>query len=74
MAPFEGLFSWQITERTNVPGCGKGLTRKAGWFGLERRRWRRLFKLLDQDLKFFRMLYRIDRELARKRALADVFP
>ncbi|OGA00242.1 MAG: hypothetical protein A3H35_06570 [Betaproteobacteria bacterium RIFCSPLOWO2_02_FULL_62_17] len=51
----EGIVANTCAERTNVPGYGKGLIRKAGWFGLERERWRKLFKLSDQDLDFFEL-------------------
>ena len=49
----EGIVANTCAERTNVPGYGSGLIRKAGWFGLERERWRALFKLSDRDLDFF---------------------
>jgi len=49
----EGIVANTCAERTNVPGYGKGLIRKAGWFGLERARWRKLFKLPDEELDFF---------------------
>lgn len=49
----EGIVANTCAERTNVPGYGKGLIRKVGWFGLERARWRKLFKLPDEELDFF---------------------
>ena len=51
----EGIVANTCAERTNVPGYGKGLIRKIGWFGLERERWRKLFKLSDEDLDFFEL-------------------
>jgi pyrroloquinoline quinone (PQQ) biosynthesis protein C len=32
-----------------------GYIRKAGWFGLERDRWGRLFKLAEDELEFFEL-------------------
>jgi pyrroloquinoline quinone (PQQ) biosynthesis protein C len=51
----EGIVANTCAERANIPGYGKGLFRKAGWFGLERRRWGKLFKLPDADLEFFEL-------------------
>jgi pyrroloquinoline quinone (PQQ) biosynthesis protein C len=51
----EGLIANTCAERTNVPGYGSGLMRQRGWFGLERRRWARLFKLSDAELDFFEL-------------------
>src|SRR4029453_14080495 len=42
-------------ERINVPGYGRGEFRQRGWFGLERRRWGRLFELDDEALDFFEL-------------------
>ena len=49
----EGIVANTCAERVNVPGYGSGSFRKLGWFGLERQRWRRLFKLSDEELDFF---------------------
>ena len=49
----EGIVANTCAERVNVPGYGKGAFRKYGWFGLERQRWEKLFKLSDDELEFF---------------------
>jgi pyrroloquinoline quinone (PQQ) biosynthesis protein C len=51
----EGIVANTCAERVNVPGYGKGAFRKHGWFGLERRRWKALFGLKDQELEFFEL-------------------
>jgi pyrroloquinoline quinone (PQQ) biosynthesis protein C len=51
----EGIVANTCAERINVPGYGSGEFRKRGWFGLERRRWGRLFKLDDEALDFFEL-------------------
>jgi pyrroloquinoline quinone (PQQ) biosynthesis protein C len=51
----EGLVANTCAERANVPGYGKGIIRKHGWFGLERHRWRDLFRLSDDQLEFFEL-------------------
>ncbi len=51
----EGLIANTCAERANVPGYGTGLMRQRGWFGLERRRWGKLFKLGDEQLDFFEL-------------------
>jgi pyrroloquinoline quinone (PQQ) biosynthesis protein C len=51
----EGIVANTCAERVNVPGYGKGDFRKRGWFGLERRRWGKLFRLQDDDLEFFEL-------------------
>lgn len=51
----EGLIANTCAERSNIPGYGTGLMRKRGWFGLERERWGRLFKLGDNELEFFEL-------------------
>jgi pyrroloquinoline quinone (PQQ) biosynthesis protein C len=51
----EGIVANTCAERVNVPGYGKGAFRKYGWFGLERRRWSRLFKLSGEELEFFEL-------------------
>ena len=51
----EGIVANTCAERVNVPGYGKGRIRKYGWFGLERLRWGRLFKLSDPELEFFEL-------------------
>ena len=58
----EGIVANTCAERINVPGYGKGLFRKVGWFGLERHRWGRLFKLSDEDLDFFELHEQADIE------------
>jgi pyrroloquinoline quinone (PQQ) biosynthesis protein C len=49
----EGIVANTCAERVNVPGYGSGAFRKLGWFGLERRRWKKLFGLQDHELEFF---------------------
>ena len=49
----EGIVANTCAERINVPGYGAGELRKRGWFGAERERWRKLFKLSDRELDFF---------------------
>ncbi|HSA90154.1 MAG TPA: iron-containing redox enzyme family protein [Burkholderiales bacterium] len=49
----EGIVANTCAERVNVPGYGKGEFRRYGWFGVERRRWKRLFRLQDEELEFF---------------------
>ena len=51
----EGIVANTCAERINVPGYGRGEFRKRGWFGIERRRWGRLFKLDDEELDFFEL-------------------
>jgi pyrroloquinoline quinone (PQQ) biosynthesis protein C len=51
----EGIVANTCAERVNVPGYGKGAFRKHGWFGLERRRWGKLFALSDAELEFFEL-------------------
>lgn len=51
----EGIVANTCAERINVPGYGKGEFRKRGWFGVERGRWGRLFKLKDHELEFFEL-------------------
>ena len=51
----EGIVANTCAERINVPGYGSGEFRKRGWFGLERRRWGRLFELGDEALDFFEL-------------------
>jgi pyrroloquinoline quinone (PQQ) biosynthesis protein C len=51
----EGIVANTCAERVNVPGYGAGAFRKYGWFGLERRRWGKLFELGDEDLEFFEL-------------------
>lgn len=58
----EGVVANTCAERVNVPGYGKGLFRKAGWFGLERHRWGKLFGLPDSDLEFFELHEQADIE------------
>jgi pyrroloquinoline quinone (PQQ) biosynthesis protein C len=51
----EGIVANTCAERINVPGYGGGEFRKRGWFGIERDRWGRLFKLDDEALDFFEL-------------------
>ena len=51
----EGIVANTCAERVNVPGYGTGQFRKKGWFGIERDRWGRLFKLDDEALDFFEL-------------------
>src|SRR5688572_16607038 len=51
----EGIVANTCAERINVPGYGRGEFRKRGWFGLERIRWGRLFKLGAEELDFFEL-------------------
>jgi len=51
----EGIVANTCAERINVPGYGTGAFRKHGWFGLERRRWGRLFDLSGDELEFFEL-------------------
>jgi pyrroloquinoline quinone (PQQ) biosynthesis protein C len=51
----EGIVANTCAERVNVPGYGRGEFRRRGWFGLERRRWQRLFRLEDPELEFFEL-------------------
>jgi pyrroloquinoline quinone (PQQ) biosynthesis protein C len=58
----EGIVANTCAERVNVPGYGKGYFRKAGWFGLERHRWGKLFRLPDEALDFFELHEQADIE------------
>jgi len=49
----EGLVANTCAERANIPGYGEGILNKHGWFGLERERWGKLFKLKGDALEFF---------------------
>jgi pyrroloquinoline quinone (PQQ) biosynthesis protein C len=51
----EGIVANTCAERVNVPGYGKGAFRRYGWFGVERRRWKDLFKLTEEELEFFEL-------------------
>jgi len=51
----EGVVANTCAERANVPGYGTGTFRQHGWFGLERERWGRLFKLSELELEFFEL-------------------
>ena len=50
----EGLLGNVISERTNVPGYGKGQIRRTGWLGYEFVKWKGVFDLTDEQLDFFR--------------------
>ncbi len=56
----EGIVANTCAERINVPGYGTGLFRKAGWFGLERHRWGKLFGLDGEALDFFELHEKAD--------------
>ena len=58
----EGLIANTCAERANVPGYGEGLFRERGWFGMERQRWRELFKLGEDQLEFFALHEQADLE------------
>jgi pyrroloquinoline quinone (PQQ) biosynthesis protein C len=51
----EGIVANTCAERANVPGYGEGLIKKHGWFGLERKRWGKLFQLSNEKLDFFEL-------------------
>ncbi|MEO7402450.1 MAG: iron-containing redox enzyme family protein [Burkholderiales bacterium] len=51
----EGIVANTCAERINIPGYGSGLMKKHGWFGLERQRWGKLFKLPNEELEFFEL-------------------
>jgi pyrroloquinoline quinone (PQQ) biosynthesis protein C len=51
----EGIVANTCAERVNVPGYGSGAFRRHGWFGLERERWGKLFRLPDEELEFFEL-------------------
>ena len=51
----EGIVANTCAERINVPGYGKGEFRRRGWFGMERGRWGRLFRLSEEELEFFEL-------------------
>ena len=51
----EGLIANTCAERSNIPGYGTGVMKERGWFGLERKRWGKLFKLGDSELEFFEL-------------------
>lgn len=58
----EGLVGNTCAERANVPGYGDGLVRERGWFGMERHRWRELFRLEEAQLEFFALHEQADVE------------
>lgn len=51
----EGIVANTCAERANVPGYGRGIMKRHGWFGLERSRWRRAFNLSDAQMDFFEL-------------------
>ena len=51
----EGLVANTCAERANLPGYGRDDFRRYGWFGVERRRWGKLFGLRAAELEFFEM-------------------
>lgn len=78
----EGIVANTCAERVNVPGYGTGAFRRLGWFGLERQRWAKLFRLSDDELDFFELHTEADIEhsdagwravekFARKLRMAD---
>ena len=58
----EGIVANTCAERVNVPGYGTGAFRRHGWFGIERNRWKKLFKLEDEELDFFELHTQADIE------------
>lgn len=50
-----GIVANTCAERANTPGYGPAFMRKTGWFGYERKRWRTLFSLRDDQLEFFEL-------------------
>ncbi|MFM9970084.1 MAG: iron-containing redox enzyme family protein [Burkholderiales bacterium] len=51
----EGIVANTCAERANIPGYGSGVMKKQGWFGLERKRWAKLFNLPNEKLIFFEL-------------------
>lgn len=51
----EGIVANTCAERVNVPGYGSGVMKRQGWFGLERKRWEKLFGLPNEQLEFFEL-------------------
>ena len=51
----EGLIANTCAERSNIPGYGTGIMKEAGWFGLERERWGKLFSISEDQLEFFQI-------------------
>jgi pyrroloquinoline quinone (PQQ) biosynthesis protein C len=49
----EGIVANTCAERVNVPGYGTGLQRELGWSGVEGQRWKRAFKLREDQLEFW---------------------
>jgi pyrroloquinoline quinone (PQQ) biosynthesis protein C len=62
----EGIVANTCAERANIPGYGTGIMKKHGWFGLERHRWAKLFKLSDEQLEFFELHEEADIEHSDK--------
>jgi pyrroloquinoline quinone (PQQ) biosynthesis protein C len=58
----EGIVANTCAERANVPGYGTGVMKEHGWFGLERKRWGKLFGLSGDDLEFFELHEKADIE------------
>jgi pyrroloquinoline quinone (PQQ) biosynthesis protein C len=58
----EGIVANTCAERANVPGYGTGTMRDHGWFGMERERWGKLFKLETEQLDFFELHEQADIE------------
>jgi pyrroloquinoline quinone (PQQ) biosynthesis protein C len=58
----EGLVANTCAERVNIPGYGTGLVRERGWFGMERVRWGKLFRLTDDQLESFTLHTEADLE------------
>ena len=56
----EGLVANTCAERANIPGYGSGDFRRYGWFGVERRRWGKLFGLRPSALEFFELHTKAD--------------
>ena len=50
-----GLIGNTCSERVNVPGYGSGNNKKLGWFGNVRGIWQEMWKLSDDDVRFFKL-------------------
>jgi pyrroloquinoline quinone (PQQ) biosynthesis protein C len=51
----EGIVANTCAERANVPGYGPPAMAARGWFGMERKRWGKLFGLSNDKLDFFEL-------------------
>ena len=50
-----GLIGNTCSERVNVPGYGSGNNKNLGWFGNVRGIWQDMWKLSDDDVRFFKL-------------------